>query len=190
LRRVLLALVTILVVALALPVAAAADPITITVNGVPVAMPLPPQLVGGTTLAPVRAIAQAMGAQVTWDAATQTVAITTPAAAMDVPAVFNAVRPSIVGIVALHHDASGNLAGVDTGSGVVIGPGGLVVTNAHVIGGADTVYVVVGPGNAAQVPPGAIWQDAVSDLAFLRTGLANLPAATLGDSEPWRSASR
>jgi serine protease Do len=166
--------------------AGASVPVTVTVNGVPVSAPVPPEIVDGTTLVPVRAIAQALGASVAWDPASQTVAIATGAGtggAMDVESVFAAVSPSIVGIVSIQHDAAGGIASLETGSGVVLNGSGLIVTNAHVLGSGDTFYVVTAPGSATQVPASQIWSDPVSDLAFLRSGISGLRPATLGNSD-------
>jgi serine protease Do len=164
----------------------AAAPVTITVNGIPISAPVAPEIVDGTTLVPARAIAQALGASVTWDPTSNTVAIAAPAAtgdSMDVASVFAAVSPSIVGIVSIQHDGAGDIAAVDTGSGVVLNSSGLIVTNAHVLAGGDTFYVVTAPGQAQQIPSSEIWSDTVSDLAFLRTGITGLKPATLANSD-------
>ncbi|HVB09819.1 MAG TPA: copper amine oxidase N-terminal domain-containing protein [Bacillota bacterium] len=47
------------------------------VNGQAVALDVPPTIVSGRTLVPVRFISQELGAQVSWDASTQTVTVTT-----------------------------------------------------------------------------------------------------------------
>ena len=59
------------------PAAAPADPdagrvITVLLNGNPIAFDVPPQLINGRTMVPLRAIFEALGAEVTWDDATQT----------------------------------------------------------------------------------------------------------------------
>ena len=56
---------------------APADPdagrvITVLLNGNPIAFDVPPQLINGRTMVPLRAIFEALGAEVTWDDATQT----------------------------------------------------------------------------------------------------------------------
>lgn len=66
----LLALALILAFALVLP--AAAQP-TVTVDGQALAFDVPPAVEQGRTLVPLRAIFEALGADVAWDAATQTV---------------------------------------------------------------------------------------------------------------------
>ena len=54
----------------------AQDAIRIIVNGQEVTGDVPPQIVDGRTLVPLRTVADALGAQVDWDAATQSVIIT------------------------------------------------------------------------------------------------------------------
>lgn len=50
--------------------------ITITVSGKEISLDVPPQLVDGRTLVPVRAVAEGLDAEVKWDDATKTVIIT------------------------------------------------------------------------------------------------------------------
>jgi len=106
----------------------------------------------------------------------------TPAAPTDLPSLIAAIRPSILGVVAITHDYTGGIAQVSSGSGVVVGPGGIVVTNHHVIAGADQLEVVTDTRQVLTVDPRAVWDDPLSDLAFLRTGDGNLPPAPLARS--------
>jgi serine protease Do len=168
-------------------VASADAPIHLVINGQEIVGADAPVLLGDTTYVPLRLVATALGASVGWDDATRTASVLsppTPAAdqAASLSALVARVEPSIVGVVAVQHDATGAVVQVSSGSGVVIGPNGLVVTNDHVLEGGDTYYVVTDSRQALQVPGSAIWADSVSDLAFLRTGDASLPPATLGDS--------
>jgi serine protease Do len=67
------------------------------------------------------------------------------------------------------------------GSGVIIDPNGVVVTNNHVVSGADRVTVSLSDGR--EFVATEIKTDPASDLAVLRLKDAkNLPAAKLGDS--------
>ncbi|MFZ4409530.1 MAG: S1C family serine protease [Paracraurococcus sp.] len=71
------------------------------------------------------------------------------------------------------------------GSGVVVSPDGLILTNAHVVGGADAVQVTAAEGRpfAARL----LGADPDTDLALLRAESAvALPAAELGDSAALR----
>jgi serine protease Do len=70
---------------------------------------------------------------------------------------------------------------VGTGSGVIITPDGWVLTNDHVVGGADRVTVRLHDGREFT---GDVRRDEKSDLALVRISApAPLPAARLGDSD-------
>ena len=67
------------------------------------------------------------------------------------------------------------------GSGFIIDPSGLVVTNAHVIANADQITVTLSDDTVLQAK--VIGRDAVTDLALLKVDAKTpLPAATWGDS--------
>lgn len=67
------------------------------------------------------------------------------------------------------------------GSGVIIRPDGYVVTNEHVVSGAEEIWVTLPDGNdmAAQLVGSA----PNYDLALLKVGASDLPYAELGDSD-------
>jgi putative serine protease PepD len=73
--------------------------------------------------------------------------------------------------------------GQATGSGFVVSGDGLVVTNHHVIEGAQDVTVKIGT-NGKQRPAQIVADDPSHDLALLKadTGGASLPTLSLGDS--------
>lgn len=60
--------------------AMAADTVNLVVNGKKVTGPVPPSLVRGTVVAPVRPVAEALGAAVAWDGKTRTLSVAGPAA--------------------------------------------------------------------------------------------------------------
>jgi len=64
------------------------------------------------------------------------------------------------------------------GSGVIVSPEGYILTNQHVVDGADQIEVALADGRetAAKV----IGVDPETDLAVLKISLDNLPAITLG----------
>jgi serine protease DegS len=70
------------------------------------------------------------------------------------------------------------------GSGVVIDPRGYVVTNWHVIAGADQVFVQLADGRVAT--PALVGTDPESELALLKIDLPDLPRIRVGRSDTLR----
>ena len=70
------------------------------------------------------------------------------------------------------------------GSGFVISPDGLVVTNSHVVGQAKTVTVIVPDGSAAEAR--VLGRDPDTDIALLRANSNFNAVARLGDSKTLR----
>ncbi|WP_432146707.1 S1C family serine protease [Streptomyces sp. bgisy084] len=92
-----------------------------------------------------------------------------------VSAVAKAVSPAIVEIKAR------TAAGESTGSGVVITSSGEIVTNNHVLAGADSVSVTFSDGSRKRAD--VVGTDPDKDLALVKVrGAKNLTAASLGDS--------
>ena len=71
-----------------------------------------------------------------------------------------------------------------TGSGFIISADGLILTNAHVVSGADTVSVTMKDGRELQGR--VVGQDPLTDVAVVRLQANNLPVAPLGNSENLR----
>jgi serine protease DegS len=67
------------------------------------------------------------------------------------------------------------------GSGVIFSPQGYILTNHHVIGGADAIKVFLRDGRSATAK--VIGSDPETDIAVLKIDLKNLPTLTLGKSE-------
>jgi putative serine protease PepD len=98
------------------------------------------------------------------------------AAALDVKAILAKVEPSVVDIV------SSNRRGSGEGTGIIISSDGYVLTNAHVVDGANRVSVGVAGGSRALTAT-VVGADDAHDVALLKIeGASGLPAAELGRS--------
>jgi S1-C subfamily serine protease len=93
-------------------------------------------------------------------------------------AVIGAVEAVGPAVVNVHRGDAG------AGSGVIFTPDGLVLTNHHVVHGANRVEVTLPDGRALRAD--VIGQDAGTDLAVLRVD-ATLPFAQFGDSRRVRA---
>ncbi len=71
-----------------------------------------------------------------------------------------------------------------SGSGVIFDSGGYIVTNYHVINGADQLMVTLADGR--QLPGKVVGADRRTDLAVLKVDKKGLPAAAFGDSDKIR----
>jgi S1-C subfamily serine protease len=107
-------------------------------------------------------------------------ALVTPATAVAAPAdteaAAAAVAPSVVQITTKidYQQAIG------TGTGTVVDPGGVVLTNYHVIAGANTITGTVA---GSDYPADLVGYDRKHDIAVLQLrGAGALPAAPIGDS--------
>lgn len=68
------------------------------------------------------------------------------------------------------------------GSGFVISADGYIVTNNHVIEGADEILIEFFPGGGEGVPAELIGTDPNTDIAVLKVDMNNLPYVEFGDS--------
>lgn len=66
------------------------------------------------------------------------------------------------------------------GSGIVVAPNGIILTNSHVIRGADKLNVRF--ADKRELPARVLGVDPLTDVAVLKVEADNLPTATLGDS--------
>jgi Do/DeqQ family serine protease len=71
-----------------------------------------------------------------------------------------------------------------TGSGFIISNDGLVLTNSHVVNGADTVTVLLKDGRSLQGK--VLGQDSLTDVAVVKIQANNLPVVQVGDSDKLR----
>ena len=67
------------------------------------------------------------------------------------------------------------------GSGVIVSPEGYLITNHHVVDGADEIEVQLADGRQAQAQ--IVGTDPESDVAVLRIDLPRLPAMVFGNSD-------
>ncbi len=66
------------------------------------------------------------------------------------------------------------------GTGFVIRPGGIIVTNQHVVANAERVVVTL--PNGSDLPATVLGEDPVTDIAVLRVNQRGLPTVSLGRS--------
>ncbi len=77
-----------------------------------------------------------------------------------------------------------SLEEVESGSGVIIEDNGYIVTNQHVIEGANKITVVI-PGKGSYEAE-LVGSDAMTDLALLKIEVSDLVALPIGDSDQMR----
>jgi len=96
--------------------------------------------------------------------------------------VVDRVGPAVVRID-VFHGTTARRAG--SGSGVIVAPDGLVLTNSHVVGGASRVELMTTEGR--NLTARVVGNDPDTDLALVRVDApVTLPAARLGDSKKLR----
>ena len=111
-----------------------------------------------------------------------------PAEPGSVRAVVDRVKPAVVQITnqqaVLDRLGRPTTTGIGIGSGVIYGPQGLILTNNHVIDGAESLVVSLPDGRA--YPGKLLGGDPQTDLAVVKIepqAGETLPVATLGDSD-------
>ncbi|TMB56604.1 MAG: trypsin-like serine protease [Chloroflexi bacterium] len=92
----------------------------------------------------------------------------------------NKVMPAVVTITS--RSSGGVLGGANgVGSGLIFDSGGWILTNKHVVQGADQIEVTL---NDTRVFPATIYGiDTLTDLAIIKVDATNLPAAPIGSSD-------
>lgn len=89
------------------------------------------------------------------------------------------LTPSVVGIEI--YDLS-SVEPIAEGTGIIMSSDGYIITNAHVISGAQKICVVLSDGTKYDTVK-TIGSDTKSDLAVLKINATGLTAATFGDSD-------
>jgi serine protease Do len=106
---------------------------------------------------------------------------------VDVRQVLAKVEPSVVTIrteVPQVQDLLSPTTVQGAGTGFVVDPNGTVVTNNHVVEGAQTIQVTFSDGT--DKPATVVARDATADLAVLHVDASGLPAVALGSSAALR----
>ena len=98
--------------------------------------------------------------------------------ALSYPQIYEQALPSAVSITSV------TSAGSSAGSGVVLTEDGYLITNAHVVAGANAVTVLLHDNR--RLPASLVGFDAVEDLAVLKVEAAGLTPASFGDSNTLR----
>jgi S1-C subfamily serine protease len=93
----------------------------------------------------------------------------------DLGAIIEKVKPAVVRI------DSGSGAQQGTGTGFIIASDGVIVTNAHVVEGSDTVQVTFEDGD--DVEGKVLGSSPTVDLAVVKVNRSDLPTVKLGDSD-------
>jgi S1-C subfamily serine protease len=105
------------------------------------------------------------------------------------PAMVERVLPAVVSITIRYVDRDESdqpVPGRGIGSGVVVDSRGYIVTNNHVIDGAETISVRLTDERA--FPATVVGVDRITDLAVIKVDAVNLPALRLGDTSRLRLA--
>ncbi len=97
---------------------------------------------------------------------------------LTIPQIAAKVKPSVVGIITYTKESG--LQAASEGSGIVMTSDGYIITNEHVIDGADAVKVVLENGDEFEAT--VIGADTRTDLAVIKIQKNNLTAAQFGDS--------
>ncbi|MCX7615133.1 MAG: trypsin-like peptidase domain-containing protein [Clostridiales bacterium] len=105
-------------------------------------------------------------------------AASTSSQGLDTSIIAEKVKPSVVGVIS---ENTANPAASAQGSGIVMTKDGYIITNNHVIEGANKITVVLENGNKYNAK--IIGKDAKTDLAVLKINASNLPAAEFGNSD-------
>jgi putative serine protease PepD len=101
-------------------------------------------------------------------------------------AVAQKVTPSVVNISVQQQVGFGQFGAPTqlvqgTGSGVIMSSDGYILSNDHVVGGANQIFVTI--GGDANVPGKVVGRDPDSDLAVIKVDRAGLVPAEWGDSD-------
>ncbi len=102
--------------------------------------------------------------------------------------VVAAVKPSVVAIntETTFNAFRSSFTQEGAGSGWIIDENGTIVTNNHVVAGAESITLTLDDGRTFPVDMNTLATDPLTDLAVLQIDAENLPAVDIGDSSALR----
>jgi len=98
--------------------------------------------------------------------------------------VVEKVRPAVVNVTTdlVQNSPFGSQSGQGVGTGFIVRSDGIVVTNYHVVEGAQRITVITPPPDSKRYTARVIGGDQLADLAVLQINATGLPTVPLGDS--------
>src|SRR5437764_239141 len=136
-------------------------------------------LVAGVVVAATRGDRSSPGRSLTFSANSSKIPRTG-----DIQEILAKVEPAVVSIrtrTLSLGDFLKPVPGEGAGTGFVIGSDGVIVTNNHVVTGAQSIEVVF--ADDRKMPARVLGKDPTTDLAAVKVDATGLPTATLGDSD-------
>lgn len=187
-KKKFLVLTLILLILAAAGTAYATRTIGIILNNQYLMTDVPPVIIDGRVLVPLRVIGEALGVDITWDSEKNAVIISdhTISDPLTKEQLLKMAKPAVVEVTAItssREDATGITVEYLSGTGFNIDPSGLVVTNSHVVNPAKEISVRF--PNGIESDARLIAEDKGKDLALLKlTGKTRTyPVLKLGDSD-------
>ncbi len=95
------------------------------------------------------------------------------------------VSPAVVNITSQIQQTNpfgGTSMGTGTGTGFVVRPDGVILTNDHVVEGASDIRVTLPAPDGRSFPATVLSADSTHDLAVIKVDASGLPTVSLGDS--------
>ena len=102
---------------------------------------------------------------------------------LTIPTIVDEAKPAVVAIytnVVVANQFGGLSQNTVSGSGFIISPDGYVVTNAHVVENADSIFVTLDDGRTYETE--LVGSDDYADVAVIKIDDQDLPYVELGDS--------
>lgn len=134
------------------------------------------------TYVPIRAVSEAMGADVKWDDVSRSAYITFTEDDA-IAKIVSDVSPSVVAIIGIYETGGSVSYGNPTvhGTGVIYKSNGYIITNCHVIDGIKNLTVVLNDGTS--LPGEVLYSDAVADLAVVKVNKIGLTPIKMANPE-------